>query len=218
MSSPCREYPPIDSSNSLTPTLVLPACRYLPPNGPCRSEAEVRLSIAPTTTAASTGDYSSPVASKAARRSITRRMRKRYERDIADELNKAKERRTQKYLVTMVLLFAACWTPLNILILVTHFIYENEANTGHFDVTFLTFTFFGYLSACLNGPLFASWYMSKNAKEKLRGYFRLSNRSNSASSGGGGHRADSIRSTARQSASFRRKSSISRQSPSPNMS
>lgn len=98
------------------------------------------------------------------------------EDDIQVDFDFRKEKRTQKYLIAMVVLFAMCWCPVNILSLVNHFVFENEDNTGHFDVTFLTFTFFGFMSTCTNPILFASWCMSDQAKDRLRGYFRFSNR------------------------------------------
>ncbi len=96
------------------------------------------------------------------------------------ELNIQKEKRSQKYLMVMVIVFAICWCPLKILILVTHFVYETDHNASHFDVTFLTFTFFGFLSTCANPVLFASWQMSNRTRDRLRGYFRFSNRRRSS--------------------------------------
>ncbi len=58
----------------------------------------------------------------------------------------------------------------------SHFVYEHDDNTGGFDITYLTFTFFGYLSTCINPVLFAYWRMSEQTKDRLRGYFRFSNR------------------------------------------
>ena len=101
--------------------------------------------------------------------------------DIDAELDFRKEKRTQKYMITMVMLFAMCWCPINILTLVTHFVLEDDDNTGHFDVTYLTFAFFGFLSTCINPVLFASWSMSDRTKDRLRGYFRFSNRRQSSS-------------------------------------
>ncbi|CAH1784543.1 unnamed protein product [Owenia fusiformis] len=98
-----------------------------------------------------------------------------------DELNIVKEKRTQKYMITMVGLFAVCWCPLEILSIVTHFIYEDFENEGGFIVTYLTFTWFGFLSTSINPILFASWRMSSATKDRLRGYFRLSNRRRSSS-------------------------------------
>lgn len=87
-----------------------------------------------------------------------------------------KEKRTQKYMITMVMVFAMCWCPINILTLVNHFVLENDDNAGHFDVTYLTFTFFGFMSTCTNPILFASWSMSDQTRDRLKGYFRFSNR------------------------------------------
>ncbi|KAK3095883.1 hypothetical protein FSP39_020308 [Pinctada imbricata] len=93
--------------------------------------------------------------------------------DSDDELDLQKERRTQSYLITMVTLFAICWCPMNILILVQYVVHENGDNTGHFDITYITFTLFGFLSTCVNPVLFASWRMSETTKDRLRGYFRF---------------------------------------------
>ncbi len=102
--------------------------------------------------------------------------------DTDEEIDVRKEKRTQKYMITMVTLFAICWCPVNILILVTHFVYETDNNVGHFDITYPTFLFFGFLSTCVNPVLIASWQMSNQTKDRLRGYFRFSNRSRRRSS------------------------------------
>ena len=98
----------------------------------------------------------------------------------ADEIDMKKEKRGQRYLITMVTLFAICWCPINLLILVTHFVMENEDNSGHFDITYATLTFIGYLSTCMNPTLFAYWHMSDSTRDRLRGYFRFSNRRRSS--------------------------------------
>ena len=107
-------------------------------------------------------------------------MGRRYSNDHEEDIDIRKEKRTQKYMITMVTLFAMCWCPLDILILVTHFVYENDDNSGHFDITYLTFTFFGFMSTCINPVLFAWWHMSDRTKDLLRGYFRFSNRRQSS--------------------------------------
>ena len=101
--------------------------------------------------------------------------------DSDDDLNLAKEKRTQNYLIGMITFFAMCWCPMYILILIHYFVHENSDNTGHIDVTFITFAWFGYLSTCVNPILFASWIMSSSTKDRLKGYFRFSNRRRSSS-------------------------------------
>lgn len=91
-----------------------------------------------------------------------------------NEINVVTEKRSQRYLITMVTLYAVCWFPINVLILATHFVYETDDNTGHFDISYLIFTFFGFLSVCVNPVLFASWRMSSTTRDRLRGYLRLS--------------------------------------------
>ncbi|CAG5122349.1 unnamed protein product [Candidula unifasciata] len=100
--------------------------------------------------------------------------------DSDDDLDIAKEKRTQNYLITMTTLFAACWCPLHILILVNYFVHENEINMSHYDITYILFTWFGFLSTCSTPVLFASWFMSDATKDRLRGYFRFSNRRRSS--------------------------------------
>ena len=102
--------------------------------------------------------------------------------DYPDDLDVDKEKRTQKYLISMVVLFAMCWCPINILVVVSHFVIESPDKTGHFDITYLTFTFFGFLSTCINPVLFASWRMPSSTKDRLKGYFRFSNRRRSCTS------------------------------------
>lgn len=96
--------------------------------------------------------------------------------DSDDDLDLAKEKRTQNYLITMTTVFAMCWCPLNILILVNYFVHENDNNEDPYDITYITFTWFGFLSTCTTPVLFASWRMSSATKDRLRGYFRFSNR------------------------------------------
>ena len=93
----------------------------------------------------------------------------------ADDLDLKKEKRGQQYLITMVILYAICWCPINILILVTHFVLENEDNSGHFDVTYATLTFIAYLSTCTNPVLFAHWHMSESTRDKLIDYLQFNN-------------------------------------------
>ena len=96
--------------------------------------------------------------------------------DSDDDLDLPRERRTQNYLITMNTLFAVCWCPSHILVLVNYFVHEDDNNVGHYDVTYMLFTWFGFLSTCTTPVLFMSWVMSDAAKDRLRGYFRFSNR------------------------------------------
>ncbi|XP_076439507.1 prolactin-releasing peptide receptor-like [Babylonia areolata] len=96
--------------------------------------------------------------------------------DSDDDLDLAKEKRTQNYLITMTTVFAMCWCPINILILVAYFVHENDNNEESYDITYITFTWFAFLSTCTTPVLFASWRMSSATKDRLRGYFRFSNR------------------------------------------
>ncbi|KAL4232398.1 hypothetical protein ACF0H5_009966 [Mactra antiquata] len=103
-------------------------------------------------------------------------------RDSDDDLDLAKEKRTQNYLIAMVTIFAMCWCPMHILFLVHYFLHEDDERvSGHYDITFMTFAWFGYLSTCVNPLLFAFWRMSSSTMDRLKGYFRFSNRRRSSS-------------------------------------
>ncbi|GAB6026143.1 hypothetical protein CHUAL_012340 [Chamberlinius hualienensis] len=93
-----------------------------------------------------------------------------------DVFDLRKEKRTQKYLITMVTLYGMCLCPFEILRLVRHIIVETNDNSGHLDLAFLIFVWIGFLPVCITPVLFASWQMSRPVKDRLRGYFRFSNR------------------------------------------
>ncbi|KAH9508593.1 hypothetical protein Btru_052113 [Bulinus truncatus] len=99
-----------------------------------------------------------------------------------EDLDIHKEKRTQNYLITMTTIFAMCWCPLHILVLVHYIVHETNNNMGHYDITYLIFACFGFLSTSSTPVLFTSWRMSDATKDKLRGYFRFSNRWRSSTS------------------------------------
>lgn len=119
---------------------------------------------------------------RCANRVNVRSYNERSTQDSDEDMDIAKEKRTQNYLITMTTLFAVCWCPLHILILVNYFVHENEINMSHYDITYILFTWFGFLSTCSTPVLFASWFMSDATKDRLRGYFRFSNRRRSSAS------------------------------------
>ncbi|XP_021918926.1 prolactin-releasing peptide receptor [Zootermopsis nevadensis] len=92
------------------------------------------------------------------------------------EMDVSKEKRNQKYLISMVTIFAICLCPLMVLRVAKLALIETYENSGHFDITFTLFVWFAFLPTCTTPCLFASWRMSRIAKERLRGYFRFSNR------------------------------------------
>ncbi|XP_023728017.1 prolactin-releasing peptide receptor isoform X2 [Cryptotermes secundus] len=92
------------------------------------------------------------------------------------ELDVRKEKRNQKYLISMVTIFAICLCPLMVLRVAKLALAETYENSGHFDITFMLFVWIAFLPTCTTPCLFASWRMSRIAKERLRGYFRFSNR------------------------------------------
>ena len=91
-----------------------------------------------------------------------------------EEIDLKVEKQTQKYVITMVILFAACWCPINLLNIIYNFVYENPDNKGAFDITYATFTFCGFLSTCTNPVLFAKWKMPPGKREQLWKYFNFS--------------------------------------------
>ncbi|CAK9291228.1 unnamed protein product [Gordionus sp. m RMFG-2023] len=84
----------------------------------------------------------------------------------------------------MVILFAICWCPINILVFVMHFVFEDENNSGNIDITYLTFIWFAFLSTCINPLLFLLWQRKKVGckleKKSKGGYFNFNNRLSSA--------------------------------------
>ena len=59
----------------------------------------------------------------------------------------------QRVLALMVVLYAICWLPINLLYIVTHFVYETSDNEHHFDISFLCLTLVAYLSTCISPVL-----------------------------------------------------------------
>ncbi|XP_048505370.1 orexin/Hypocretin receptor type 1 [Athalia rosae] len=97
--------------------------------------------------------------------------------DLYDaELDVRKEKRTQKYLIFMVSVFAICLCPLMVLRLAKLALIETYENSGHFDITFTMFVWVAFMPIVTTPGFYASWQMSRPAKERLRGYFRFSNR------------------------------------------
>ncbi|XP_011302024.1 prolactin-releasing peptide receptor [Fopius arisanus] len=95
--------------------------------------------------------------------------------DLYDaELDVRKEKRTQKYLIFMVSVFAILLCPLMVLRLAKPALVETYENTGHFDITFIMFVWLGFASTVTTPVLYASWQMSRPAKERLKGYFQFS--------------------------------------------
>ncbi|RZF36408.1 hypothetical protein LSTR_LSTR003004 [Laodelphax striatellus] len=95
------------------------------------------------------------------------------------ELDMRREKRTQKYLIAMVTVFAICLCPLTVLRylrIAKLALNETYENSGHFDITFTLFVWIVFLPNITTPVLYASWRMSRSTKERLRGYFRLSNR------------------------------------------
>ncbi|XP_074641206.1 neuropeptide Y receptor type 2-like [Tubulanus polymorphus] len=94
-----------------------------------------------------------------------------------DELDIYKEKRNQQYMISMVTVFGFCWCPLHIMALVVPFVgEETEEKENFMDITYITFSWLGFLATCTNPVLYASWKMSDRTKDRLRGYLNFSNR------------------------------------------
>ncbi|XP_018328527.1 alpha-1A adrenergic receptor [Agrilus planipennis] len=92
------------------------------------------------------------------------------------ELDVVKERRTQKYLVATVTAYGILLCPLMVLRLARLALIETYDNTGHFDITYAILVWVGFLPTCSTPGLYFLWQMNRPTKERLRGYFRFSNR------------------------------------------
>ncbi|KAK3919410.1 Envelopment polyprotein, partial [Frankliniella fusca] len=108
----------------------------------------------------------------------------------ATGLDVAKEQRTQKYLAGMTSAFFVLFTPLNLLRLNIWKMGETEGetyeNAHFFDSSYAVCVWLGYLPTCTMPLIVASWMLSRSEKERVRGYFRFSNRRLTRS---GGHRS-----------------------------
>ncbi|KAG7163160.1 putative 7 transmembrane receptor (rhodopsin family)-containing protein 1 [Homarus americanus] len=76
------------------------------------------------------------------------------------------ERRTQRYLVTIVTTFALCLSPLMILRLVKNMVLETTENSGHFDITFITFVWVAFLPTLTTPVFYAAWKMPSITRYK----------------------------------------------------
>ncbi|XP_037798082.1 orexin receptor type 1-like [Penaeus monodon] len=92
------------------------------------------------------------------------------------ELDLAREKRNQRYIATIVTAFALCLCPLMILRLVKNMVMETYDNSGHFDITFITFVWIAFLPTVTTPALFGAWKISRTTKERLQGYLNLGSR------------------------------------------
>ncbi|KAK9712919.1 hypothetical protein QE152_g24628 [Popillia japonica] len=77
------------------------------------------------------------------------------------ELDITKEKRTQKYLISMVSVYSICLCPLMVLRLARLALLETYDNSAHFDITYCMFVWIAFLPTCTTPLLFASWQMSR---------------------------------------------------------
>ncbi|XP_053698005.1 G-protein coupled receptor moody [Sabethes cyaneus] len=101
--------------------------------------------------------------------------------DLYDaELDVNREKRTQRHLGAMASAQVLCVCPLMILRLARMTLVETYENQAHFDITYLMFVWIAFLPTVIVPWIYASWVLSRPAKERLRGYLRLSSRRNTA--------------------------------------
>ncbi|XP_037026080.1 alpha-1A adrenergic receptor [Bradysia coprophila] len=119
-----------------------------------------------------TSSTSTPSATRTAARSNNSRSYDLYDAEV--DVNR--EKRTQNHLGAMAAVQVICMCPLMILRIARMVLEETYENTSHFDITFLMFVWMGFLPTVINPCIYGSWMLSRTAKERLRGYFRLSSR------------------------------------------
>ncbi|XP_055618832.1 alpha-1D adrenergic receptor [Toxorhynchites rutilus septentrionalis] len=101
--------------------------------------------------------------------------------DLYDaEVDVSREKRTQRYLGAMASTQVLCVCPLMILRLARMTMVETYENQAHFDITYLLFVWIAFLPTVVVPWIYGSWVLSRPAKERLRGYLRLSSRRNTA--------------------------------------
>lgn len=145
------------------------------------STANKESELAPPTTTGTTSDGILPLLKRYSYDSSIHWHPEILEED--DGFDPRKEKQTQKYLISIVTLFAICIFPLEIMKLVKHGITETLDNTGHFDLAFLILIWIGVLPTCITPILFVSWFSGRPIKDKLRGYLKLNNRRRHSSLG-----------------------------------
>ncbi|XP_058445336.1 uncharacterized protein LOC131426540 [Malaya genurostris] len=102
--------------------------------------------------------------------------------DLYDaEVDVNREKRTQRHLGAMASAQILCVCPLMILRLARMTLVETYDNQAHFDITYLMFVWIAFLPTVIVPWIYASWVLSRPAKQRLRGYLRLSSRRNTKS-------------------------------------
>ncbi|XP_071552761.1 neuropeptide Y receptor type 5-like [Panulirus ornatus] len=92
------------------------------------------------------------------------------------ELDILREKRNQRYIGSIVTAFALCLCPLMILRLVRNMVLETYDNSGHFDITYITFVWVAFLPTVTTPVLYGAWKMNRSTKERLLGYLHFRSR------------------------------------------
>ncbi|XP_069177589.1 5-hydroxytryptamine receptor 1D [Procambarus clarkii] len=84
-----------------------------------------------------------------------------------------REKRNQRYIASIVTAFALCMCPLMILRLVKNMVMETYDNSGHFDITYITFVWVAFLPTVTTPALYAAWKISRSTKDRLHSYLHF---------------------------------------------
>ncbi|CAL4066730.1 unnamed protein product [Meganyctiphanes norvegica] len=96
---------------------------------------------------------------------------------IVHDVDIAREKRNQHYQALIAMIFSLCLCPLMILRLMKNMVLETYDNSGHFDITFITFVWIAFLPTVTTPALYAMWKMDRKTSDRLKGCFQLSGRS-----------------------------------------
>ncbi|CAG9768572.1 unnamed protein product [Ceutorhynchus assimilis] len=92
------------------------------------------------------------------------------------ELDVQKEKCTQKFLGTIITTYAVCLLPLMMMRLARLALVETYENSSSFDYTYVILVWIAFLPTCITPATFAFWQMNSSSRDRLKGYFRFSNR------------------------------------------
>ncbi|XP_025415215.1 prolactin-releasing peptide receptor isoform X2 [Sipha flava] len=88
------------------------------------------------------------------------------------EIDGYKESKTQKYLISMIVIYAVCLCPLMILRLAKLEVSETYENSRHFDLTFMICVWLAFVPTVTTPLLFVAWNSDSSTKERIRRYFK----------------------------------------------
>ncbi|CAG9858925.1 unnamed protein product [Phyllotreta striolata] len=83
-------------------------------------------------------------------------------------LNVIKERRTQKFLTAIVVIYGICLTPLMVMKVVRISITETKENLRYLDVLYILLVWFAFLPTCVTPALLLVWRLGRKPLERER--------------------------------------------------